>query len=132
MTRADRSLVVKQQALQVWKSVVPNTSKYLINTPPKQPINTFKQPINTLQVWKSVVPNTPKTLREVLPQLMDKIIAWLASPDMERREVAGGSLGELVRDCIHRVYIYTCITICVFKHLLCTSLYMYIQPYLHT
>jgi len=73
MTRADRSLVVKQQALQV---------------------------------WKSVVPNTPKTLREVLPQLMDKIIAWLASPDMERREVAGGSLGELVRDFIYRFIVH--------------------------
>lgn len=49
-----------------------------------------------LHVWKTIVANTPKTLREIMPVLMDTLIASLASASSERRQVAGRSLGELV------------------------------------
>ncbi|KAH9605749.1 hypothetical protein KSS87_010195 [Heliosperma pusillum] len=50
-----------------------------------------------LHVWKTIVANTPKTLKEIMPVLMDTLISSLASPSNERRQVAGRSLGELVR-----------------------------------
>ncbi|CAL0308828.1 unnamed protein product [Lupinus luteus] len=56
-----------------------------------------------LHVWKTIVANTPKTLREIMPVLMDTLIASLASSSSERRQVAGRSLGELVRKLGERV-----------------------------
>jgi hypothetical protein len=56
-----------------------------------------------LHVWKTVVTNTPKTLGELLPALMSQVIAALAAPDEERREIAGRCLGELVRKMGERV-----------------------------
>ncbi|CAO2827459.1 unnamed protein product [Amaranthus hypochondriacus] len=56
-----------------------------------------------LHVWKTIVANTPKTLKEILPVLMDTLITSLASPSSERRQVAGRSLGELVRKLGERV-----------------------------
>lgn len=56
-----------------------------------------------LHVWKTIVANTPKTLREIMPVLMDTLIASLASTSSERRQVAGRSLGELVRKLGERV-----------------------------
>ncbi|XP_078427732.1 putative protein kinase regulator ILITHYIA [Wolffia australiana] len=56
-----------------------------------------------LHVWKTIVANTPKTLKEILPVLMDTLILSLASPSSERRQVAGRSLGELVRKLGERV-----------------------------
>ncbi|KAK2365272.1 protein ILITYHIA [Trifolium repens] len=56
-----------------------------------------------LHVWKTIVANTPKTLREIMPVLMDTLIASLASASSERRQVAGRSLGELVRKLGERV-----------------------------
>ncbi|XP_052734790.1 protein ILITYHIA [Vigna angularis] len=56
-----------------------------------------------LHVWKTIVANTPKTLREIMPVLMDTLITSLASPSSERRQVAGRSLGELVRKLGERV-----------------------------
>jgi hypothetical protein len=38
-------------------------------------------------VWKTIVANTPKTLREIMPVLMDTLIASLASASSERRQV---------------------------------------------
>lgn len=40
----------------------------------------------SLHVWKTVVTNTPKTLGEVLPALMQQIIASLADPSESRHE----------------------------------------------
>eukprot|EP00250_Pteridium_aquilinum_P013931 c21667_g1_i1 orf=228-8111(+) len=56
-----------------------------------------------LHVWKTVVANTPKTLKEIMPVLMSTLIASLASTSLERRQVAGRSLGELVRKLSGRV-----------------------------
>ncbi|RVX11358.1 Protein ILITYHIA [Vitis vinifera] len=56
-----------------------------------------------LHVWKTIVANTPKTLREIMPVLMNTLITSLASSSSERRQVAGRSLGELVRKLGERV-----------------------------
>ncbi|CAD5191281.1 unnamed protein product [Musa acuminata subsp. malaccensis] len=56
-----------------------------------------------LHVWKTIVANTPKTLKEIMPILMDTLISSLASSSSERRQVAGRSLGELVRKLGDRV-----------------------------
>ncbi|XP_051119851.1 protein ILITYHIA [Andrographis paniculata] len=56
-----------------------------------------------LHVWKTIVANTPKTLKEIMPVLMSTLISSLASSSSERRQVAGRSLGELVRKLGDRV-----------------------------
>nr|GEV72458.1 protein ILITYHIA [Tanacetum cinerariifolium] len=56
-----------------------------------------------LHVWKTIVVNTPKTLKEIMPVLMNTLIASLASPSSERRQAAGRALGELVRKLGERV-----------------------------
>ncbi|KAF8017892.1 hypothetical protein BT93_H2950 [Corymbia citriodora subsp. variegata] len=56
-----------------------------------------------LHVWKTIVANTPKTLKEIMPVLMNTLISSLASSSSERRQVAGRSLGELVRKLGDRV-----------------------------
>ncbi|XWS64788.1 hypothetical protein CRYUN_Cryun05aG0033900 [Craigia yunnanensis] len=56
-----------------------------------------------LHVWKTIVANTPKTLKEIMPVLMNTLITSLASASSEWRQVAGRSLGELVRKLGERV-----------------------------
>jgi hypothetical protein len=58
---------------------------------------------SALQVWKSVVSNTPRTLREILPQLMEKILDGLSSSDGEQRIVSGRCLGDIVRKLGERI-----------------------------
>nr|CAG8471118.1 10487_t:CDS:10 [Entrophospora candida] len=52
---------------------------------------------SSIHVWKAIVPNTPRTVKEILPVMMGIIIRNLASSSYERRQVAGRTLGELVR-----------------------------------
>jgi hypothetical protein len=49
-----------------------------------------------LMVWKSVVEHTPATLKRVLPKMMHIIIQCLGSPVLDKREVGGKTLGDLV------------------------------------
>ncbi|CAL5362995.1 unnamed protein product [Camellia sinensis] len=51
----------------------------------------------------TIVANAPKTLKEIMPVLMNTLITSLASSSSERRQVAGRSLGELVRKLGERV-----------------------------
>ncbi|CAE7661943.1 ILA [Symbiodinium sp. CCMP2592] len=48
------------------------------------------------QVWKAVVQNPPRTLKELLPTLMTRLIANLASTNRERQRVAARCVGDLV------------------------------------
>eukprot|EP00299_Pterocystis_sp_00344_P013126 c6397_g1_i1.p1 GENE.c6397_g1_i1~~c6397_g1_i1.p1 ORF type:complete len:852 (+),score=258.65 c6397_g1_i1:525-3080(+) len=57
----------------------------------------------SLHVWKSVVVNTPHTLMDILPHLTTQLIKCLASSDVERRQVAGQALGDVVRRLNDRV-----------------------------
>ncbi|GAM21690.1 hypothetical protein SAMD00019534_048650 [Acytostelium subglobosum LB1] len=49
-----------------------------------------------LLIWKYVVNNTPKTLREILPSLIEMIIASIGSSNIEKRQVAARTLGDVV------------------------------------
>ncbi|WFD21014.1 translational activator of GCN4 [Malassezia caprae] len=47
--------------------------------------------------WKALVHNTPRTARDVLPVMLDLLLAALAADSDEQRDMAGRTLGELVR-----------------------------------
>ncbi|TPX65734.1 hypothetical protein SpCBS45565_g04973 [Spizellomyces sp. 'palustris'] len=51
----------------------------------------------SLHVWKSIVSNTPRTLKEILPIMMDILVASLASENVDKRGSAARCLGDLVR-----------------------------------
>lgn len=51
----------------------------------------------SIEVWKSLVANTPRTIKEILPTLTQIVVRRLASSDVEQREIAASTLGELVR-----------------------------------
>ena len=48
-------------------------------------------------VYSQVVSNTPKTLKEILPMVLERVIATLAGAGEDHRATAGRCLGELVR-----------------------------------
>jgi HEAT repeat protein len=49
-----------------------------------------------VQVWKTVVSVTARTLRQILPVLVNRVVTDLASGDVEKTEVAGKCLGDIV------------------------------------
>ncbi|VDK33085.1 unnamed protein product [Taenia asiatica] len=54
-------------------------------------------------IWKIVVVNTPRTLRELMPVLVQQLLASLGSTLREHQQVAGRALGDLVRKLGERV-----------------------------
>ncbi|CAN6724947.1 unnamed protein product [Malus baccata var. baccata] len=80
-------------------------SLYTVRTDVSLSVRQSKLPffLAALHVWKTIVANTPKTRKEIMPVLMNTLIASLASSSSERRQVAGRSLGELVRKLGERV-----------------------------
>ncbi|XP_019853006.1 PREDICTED: eIF-2-alpha kinase activator GCN1 isoform X2 [Amphimedon queenslandica] len=58
---------------------------------------------HSLHVWKLIVTNTAKTLREILPTLINILLSCLASPVYDKRQVAGQTLGDLVRKLGERI-----------------------------
>ncbi|KAI8994402.1 armadillo-type protein [Gaertneriomyces semiglobifer] len=51
----------------------------------------------SLHVWKAIVSNTPRTLKEILPMIMDILVASLSSSSVEKSGAAARCLGDLVR-----------------------------------
>jgi len=49
-----------------------------------------------VQVWKTVVSVTARTLRQILPVLVTRVVSDLASGDIEKTDVAGKCLGDIV------------------------------------
>jgi len=59
---------------------------------------------SALFVWKGIISNTPRTLRRIVRPLMECIIQGLSdSNSSERQEVAGKTLGDIVRKLGDRV-----------------------------
>jgi hypothetical protein len=56
-----------------------------------------------VHVWKVIVTHTVRTLRDMLPQLIDRILVNLADSNDDRRTVAARTLGEMVRKLGERV-----------------------------
>jgi len=50
----------------------------------------------SINVWKSIVSNTPRALREILPILMKIVIESLGNDSLDKRQVAGRTLSDLV------------------------------------
>ena len=57
----------------------------------------------SLHIWKMLITNTPKTLREILPTLVNILLACLASDNEEKQQMATRSLGDLVKKLGERV-----------------------------
>jgi HEAT repeat protein len=49
-----------------------------------------------IQVWKTIVSVTGRTLRQILQTLVGRVVADLASGDVEKTETAGKCLGDIV------------------------------------
>ncbi|KYQ88256.1 HEAT repeat-containing protein [Tieghemostelium lacteum] len=56
-----------------------------------------------LLIWKFIVNNTPKTLREILPSLVEMIIASIGSSNFEKRQVSARALGDIVSKLTDRI-----------------------------
>lgn len=67
-------------------------SVYILRQDPNMPVRQ-----RAAHIWKALVHNTPRTAREILPVMLDQLVAALASVGDEQREMAGRTLGELVR-----------------------------------
>ena len=71
---------------------------YLLRSDPSGPVRQ-----TALFVWKAIVSNTPRTLRRIVRPLMQCIIQGLSDASEERQQVAGKTLGDIVRKLGERV-----------------------------
>ncbi len=71
---------------------------YIVRQDPNVPVRQA-----AIHTWKALVLNTPRTAREILPTMLDILIRILASPGVEQQEIAGRTLGELVRKLGERI-----------------------------
>jgi len=91
------------------------------------------------QVWKSAVANTPRMLQNVLPVLMDTIIACLSSDSDERQSVCFGCFGCCVCVCVSWWYCLfmcvcvgelvissVCVCVCVLRVCVCVCVCVYV------
>ncbi|KAK8869849.1 hypothetical protein IAR55_000417 [Kwoniella newhampshirensis] len=58
----------------------------------------------SIHIWKALVQNTPRTTREILPVLMQLLMALLGSPEIDQQETASRTLGELCRKNGERIF----------------------------
>ena len=49
-----------------------------------------------LLVWKTVAANSPKTLRQILPVIISSSIRAMSSENLDKRQLAGKTIGSLV------------------------------------
>eukprot|EP00656_Telonema_subtile_P052849 TRINITY_DN7467_c0_g1_i2.p1 TRINITY_DN7467_c0_g1~~TRINITY_DN7467_c0_g1_i2.p1 ORF type:complete len:2342 (+),score=823.11 TRINITY_DN7467_c0_g1_i2:10-7035(+) len=55
------------------------------------------------RVWRTITENTGRMLQQIFPMLIEKVIDFLSDSDIEKQQLAGRSLGELVRKMADRV-----------------------------
>ncbi|KAF8161530.1 armadillo-type protein [Crassisporium funariophilum] len=52
---------------------------------------------SSIQIWKALVHNTPRTVREILPEIVNQIVALISSDEFEQQETAARTVAELCR-----------------------------------
>ncbi|KAH9944598.1 armadillo-type protein [Amylocystis lapponica] len=58
-------------------------------------VNVVRQ--SSIHIWKALVHNTPRTVREILPELIARIIQLLSGNELDQQETAGRTIAELCR-----------------------------------
>ncbi|OBZ65072.1 Translational activator GCN1 [Grifola frondosa] len=53
--------------------------------------------LSSVHIWKALVHNTPRTVREILPELVSRIVLLLTSDEIDQQETAARTVVELCR-----------------------------------